>query len=391
MSNPLLDAVYQVQENNDKSAKEAEAAKETRLKILETGIKNIFLLEVWESFQNISLTKNGDYFNFKATVFFGKIPVILTFEVLNTFFVPVRIYAGSGGPLQNSPSVVIPNENDLANNERLEKLQKENSSKLIYSLANVAKSIEAMKISKPGWWKTEIPRNLYGAHLAPKLLENLELDKPFLSKELYEECLGVLTRIIVEKKEQDQKESDQYSLFAQIVKEEKERARIEWADFEDKMTKLALKLGEQYFKPWTMYTVTYMAENLDITAFRDEEGELVDDLQSVLTFTCNAITPPDMEGYRKIVDAYGAVRDRKISTNIVHIDRTEFNEYPFKGGSYVSFWKRVFVDKNRHYCFYVPPMTEVADFSYLVPTAPKTMEEGAKERGVVEAWRYAEK
>ena len=285
----------------------------------------------------------------------------------------------------------IPTEAELTDNGRLYAIQVENSRKLIHHLTGVSRTIETMKVSKPGWWEREIPRNLYGGGQAPKLLNDLELDKVFLTEELYQETKAVLERIIKERKEQDKKDSDQRALFTQIVKEETERARLEFADYDNQMTKLALKLGEQYFKPWTLYTVTYMAENLDITAFRDEEGELVEDLQSVLTFTCNAISPPDMEGYRKIVDAYGAVKDRKISSNIVHIDRMEFTEYPFKGGSFVTYWKRVFVDKNRHYCFYVPPLTEVSDFSYLVPTVPKSMEEGAKERGVVECWKYVEK
>jgi hypothetical protein len=269
--------------------------------------------------------------------------------------------------------------------EALVTVQEENDRKLIHSLSKiVGERIVEMKKSRPYFWKNEIPRNYGGASRAKALLEQLEKEKYLLSEEEYQEALTTLNRVIIDNEIEQKRISEENALFKGIVKEEMARWEKENKEYEDALSEICKSLGQKYFKPWVMYTVTYMPEHFDPKDLRDDDGEIVEDVVDVVTNSTNYIGEPDSEGY-------GNIRKRKFSSNILHIDKTEINHYPGTPNGEVAincnFWKKITPDNSLHrISFAVPPGTVVEP--YVVPSKPKTWDETCKERGVKDPWKY---
>ena len=388
MSNVLLEAVGEVHEQKLANEKKIEEQREEKFLKTQEQLQAVFLPEVFESFDLKGFKRSGEDVKFTGYLYIDEIPVKLSIafngkDLYNLMF----IYIGSEQIRSNS--LQIPHLNYMDQPESLNKVQKENSNKLAFNLERIIhETIPDLKITRTRYYKEEIPRNSAGAYKVPKLLENLELDKVFLSEELYENTKKTLLGVLEMKQKEDVKQAEEDKLGYQIVQEELERYGKETFAYDAAMTSLAKKLGEQYFKPWRMDTYTYMATMVDFSMLRDEDGETDKDLAEALSWTCNCISEPDSEGFRKTVDIYGNVRDRKIMGTIIHVDRTEFNEYPDPRNW--NFWKRISLTKNygSSYTFYVNPLTEVADFGYLLPKEPISWVDGAKARGVEHPYKY---
>jgi hypothetical protein len=276
--------------------------------------------------------------------------------------------------------------------EALVTVQEENDRKLIHSLSKiVGERIVEMKKSRPYFWKNKIPRNYSGASRAKALLEQLEKEKYLLSEEEYQEALTTLNRVIIDNEIEQKRISEENALFKGIVKEEMARWEKENKEYEDALSEICKSLGQKYFKPWVMYTVTYMPKHFDPKDLRDDDGGIVEDVVDVVTNSTNYIGEPDSEGFVNAIDIYGNIRKRKFSSNIIHVDKTKFNYYPgtLNGEAAINcnFWKKITPDNSLHrISFVVPPGTVVEP--YVVPTKPKTWDETCKERGVKDPWKY---
>jgi hypothetical protein len=385
MSNPLVDAALQINEDNKK--REALLAEQRLLKIrdLKEDLLNVFSKEITNSFDFLELTPNGDYVNYKAVLIYDSVSITVSISVGINSTCAQDTYLRLGNETLARFLITVPRDTLNALNER-NKIQTDNERKLIGNLSTIiGKRIEELKKSKPYFWKNEIPRNYSGASRALQLLGQLEADKVFLSEEEYTEALTTLNRVIVDAEIENKRVTEENTKFQLIVKEEYERWQKETKEYELMLQGACKVLAQKYFHSWTLYSVTYMAENIDPKDLRDEEGELINDVSEALSWQCHYIGEADSEGFLTCVDVYGNLRKRKISTNIVHIEKTEFTNYPEQIN--VNFWKRIIPDKSTSgISFLVPPDSNVLSHEY--PEKPRSWDETAKERGVKEPWKY---
>ena len=388
MSNPLIERINILhEEKEEEKAKEEYQTKFKKVQFLRR-MSNIFEPEITESFEGTVATANGSYYKYEATLTFDNLPLKIWYQTSGNHVAPLQIFFGT--ECLQVLHIMIPSIEVIDNIDQtsLLTIQGDNTHKLIRELHNIVHHhLESYKLRKAHFWAYEIPRNYAGAYQVPKLLEDLEIDKVFLMPELYKNTKATLINVLQQKKDNDEKERIEREKNTRIIQEELSRFKSEMTKYDTQLKALELKLGNEFFRVWSVYSITYMSEHIEASMLRDEDGQLIEDLQEAMTFRCHAITPPDMEGFRKIVDMYGNITNRKTSSNIVHVDRIDFKSYP---PSSPTFWKRVFIDKAHHYSFLVNPLVEVNLDGYEIPQPPVDWAEAAKERGVKEPWRYKE-
>ena len=401
--NPLVDAALQVHEAVKENERLLAEKRIVQLEDLKAHLLDVFTNDITNSFDYIEMKPDGDRMYYKAVLIYDSVPIefiIQNVSINSTCANDARLKIGN--EVLASFMVTVPKEHVINNimsrisaptaADALVIVQEENERKLIHNLSKiVGERIIEFRKSRPFYWKNEIPRNYSGASRAKTLLPQLEAEKYFLSEEEYQEALTTLNRVILDNEIEQKRISEENALFKGIVKEEITRWEKESKEYENTLTEICKALGKQYFKPWVMYTVTYMPENFDPKDLRDDDGEIVEDVIDVVTNSTNYIGEPDSEGFVNSVDIYGSIRKRKFSSNILHIDKTEFNYYPGTPNGEVAincnFWKKYTPDNLLHkISFAVPPGTVVEP--YGVPTKPKTWEETSKERGVKDPWKY---
>lgn len=401
--NTLVDSALAIHNAMEAAKVKAEEMRVEKLEELKADLLKVFSEEVTNAFDYIEMKPLDNQMLYKAVLIYDSVPIefIIQHATINTTCASeARLKIGNENLASFTvmiPRKIIlesiksrkPNTSDA---DIFTDLQEDNERKLIHSLSKiVGDRITEMKKSKPFFWKNEIPRNYGGASRAKALLPQLEVEKVFLSEEEYQQALTTLNRVILDNEIEQKRISEENVLFKGIVKEEIARYEKEFKEYENALSELCKSLGQKYFKPWVMYTVTYMPEKFDPKDLRDDDGEIVEDIVDVVTNSTNYIGEPDSEGFVNAIDIYGGIRKRKFSSNILHIDKTEFNYYPGTPNGEVAinsnFWKKNTPDNSLHrISFAVPPGTVVEP--YGVPTKPKTWDETCKERGVKDPWKY---
>jgi hypothetical protein len=405
MSNAIIKSIEQLQ-NAQARQKEIDAENYTHnMNVFKENLIRIFSKDIVESFDILEITPvERQYYSYKAILIYDGTPIELYLQNVGLMQPgPMQATLRVGSETLKHFQVALPTEkmisrmlNDRYNvsglNETPEmmliKIQQENDAKLISCLnESITKRIAEIKADKPGWWLNNIPYNYSGASRVESLLKNLEIDRIFLEDEIYEKIRGILNGVLIDAKIKEKEEAELKIKNKVIVKQAKEEYEAAYKQYEINLTELCKFLAKQYFKPWVLYTTCYFPEHFDVRDIRDEDGEILDDLADAVTEATSYIGEPDKDGFLTCVNNYGNTFKRKISTNIYHIDKVEYNTCIEVTATSVPFWKRYTPDpKCNGIGFVVPPGTEVTINE--CPIRPLEWDKKCQELGIKEPWRW---
>lgn len=395
MSNVIVNSIDFVKHANEKASDLLAQEKEQKMLTLDWQMQNILPKEIMDAFDHIERTRIGYKLYYKMQLTYMDFILHFTFNCngdSTNLNLTCNLIFNAGAEtittigIQLPPGSYKPLSEMCLEHEHLKRLQTENNTKFIQCIAGRIETLNNFKLSKPHYWATEIPRNFSGASKVPTLLEKLELDKVFLTQEQYDTTKTILLQVKADGEKFTKDMNDRNALWTEIVNREYHRWTEETNKYIEKLKELSYLYGRQFFKPWKVDSVTYMAEHIDPKDLYDEDGKLLEEIADAMTWTAHCLTEPSENGFQLIVDLYGSTRLRKISTNIVHTERLEFNEYP-ELGSNSNFWKKVYLDSSLPQIYFlVPPGTELKDL--VIPAKPIGWTDASAALGVLDPWRY---
>lgn len=406
MSNALLKSV-ELQKEKEAQYKEVQLDNLRRnMETLKENLLKVFSKKIFDSFDIVEIHPvETQYYSFKAILIYDAIPIELhLYKVSLTTFGAIQATLRVGTETLKNFQVTLPNKRTIDNtisdnfqvhglvveeNDVLEKIQDDNDNKLIRNLTDaITKRVDELKLSKPKWWYDTIPKNYSGAYQVEGLLKNLEIDRVFLTDEQYTKILSILNGVLIDARIKDKDDEELKIKNTAIVKREREAYELAYKQYEIDLIKMCQDLAKEYFKPWTLYTAVYFPENFDPRDLRDEDGETNSDLVEAVTAQSSYVGEPDSEGYFTCVHHYGVLSKRKISNNLYHTDKTEFNVPNTITQTTVPFWKRIVPDTKCNGIGYLVPPNTVMRTDHVYPVRPTPWDEVCKKLGVKEPWNW---